>query len=51
MMAVEGTLIALALPVLFWPGGATFALGLERAVLHGYANMDVLIAWARRPPG
>ena len=36
-------LIALALPVLFWVGRRTYSSGV-RAALHGYANMDTLIA-------
>ncbi len=36
-------LILLALPVLFWVGRRTYSSGLK-AVLHGYANMDTLIA-------
>jgi Cu+-exporting ATPase len=43
MMAVEVTLMALALPVLVWPGGATFRSAWN-ALRHGHANMDVLIA-------
>ena len=36
-------MILLALPVLFWVGRRTYRSGLA-AVLHGYANMDTLIA-------
>ena len=36
-------MIALALPVLFWVGRKTYTSGV-RAALHGYANMDTLIA-------
>jgi len=36
-------MILLALPVLFWVGRRTYRSGLT-AVLHGYANMDTLIA-------
>ncbi len=36
-------MIVLALPVLFWVGRKTYRSGLT-AVLHGYANMDTLIA-------
>jgi Cu+-exporting ATPase len=36
-------MIVLALPVLFWVGRRTYRSGLT-AVLHGYANMDTLIA-------
>ena len=36
-------MIVLALPVLFWVGRRTYRSGLA-AVLHGYANMDTLIA-------
>ncbi len=35
--------VLLALPVLFWVGRKTYRSGLT-AVLHGYANMDTLIA-------
>lgn len=54
MAAVEMALIALALPVLLWPGYATFRSAWN-AVRHGNANMDVLIAmgtaasWASGP--
>ncbi len=36
-------MIVLSLPVLFWVGRRTYRSGLT-AVLHGYANMDTLIA-------
>ena len=36
-------MIVLALPVLFWIGRRTYSSGV-RAALHGYANMDTLIA-------
>ena len=36
-------MIVLALPVLFWIGRKTYSSGV-RAALHGYANMDTLIA-------
>jgi Cu+-exporting ATPase len=36
-------MVLLALPVLFWVGRRTYRSGLT-AVLHGYANMDTLIA-------
>lgn len=42
-VAFEIALIALALPVLLWPGYATFRSAWN-AVRHGNANMDVLIA-------
>jgi len=37
------SMIVLSLPVLFWVGRRTYSSGF-RAVLHGYANMDTLIA-------
>ncbi len=43
MMAVEIALMALALPVLLWPGLPTLRSAWN-AVTHGNANMDVLIA-------
>ena len=43
MMAVEVALMALALPVLAWPGRPTFRSAWS-SVTHGSANMDVLIA-------
>ena len=43
MMAIEITLMVLALPVLVWPGGGTFRSAWN-SVTHGSANMDVLIA-------
>jgi P-type Cu+ transporter len=43
MMAVEIALMALALPVLIWPGRATFRSAWN-SVTHGSANMDALIA-------
>lgn len=43
MMAVEVALIALALPVLAWPGAATYRSAWS-SVTHGSANMDVLIS-------
>jgi len=43
MVALEVGLSLLALPVLVWPGGATFRSAFK-AVTHGGANMDVLIA-------
>jgi Cu+-exporting ATPase len=43
MMAVDIALFALALPVLVWPGWATFRSAWTSAT-HGGANMDVLIA-------
>ncbi|MBM3188972.1 MAG: copper-translocating P-type ATPase [Chloroflexi bacterium] len=43
MMAVEIALIALALPVLAWPGRETFRSAWN-SLTHGSANMDVLIA-------
>jgi len=43
MMAVEIALIVLALPVLVWPGGATYRSAWN-SLTHGSANMDVLIA-------
>ena len=54
MAAAEIATIALALPVLLWPGYATFRSAWN-AVRHGHANMDVLIAmgtaasWASGP--
>ncbi|MGI6376662.1 MAG: heavy metal translocating P-type ATPase [Anaerolineae bacterium] len=43
MTAIEVALSLLALPVLVWPGGATFRSALK-SITHGGANMDVLIA-------
>ena len=43
MLAMEIALMALALPVLVWPGGSTF-VSAWKSVTHGSANMDVLIA-------
>jgi Cu+-exporting ATPase len=43
MMTMELVLMALALPVLLWPGFPTFRSAWN-AVTHGNANMDVLIA-------
>ncbi len=43
MAAIEIALSALALPVLVWPGRATFSSAWKSAT-HGGANMDVLIA-------
>jgi Cu+-exporting ATPase len=43
MMAVEMIIAVLALPVLAWPGYATFRSAWNSAT-HGSANMDVLIA-------
>ncbi|NLD42723.1 MAG: heavy metal translocating P-type ATPase, partial [Chloroflexi bacterium] len=43
MMAVEVALMALALPVLIWPGAPTFRSAWN-SLTHGSANMDVLIA-------
>ena len=43
MMAVEVLVIALALAVLAWPGGATYRSAWN-SLTHGSANMDVLIA-------
>jgi Cu+-exporting ATPase len=43
MMAVEWAMILLSLPVLVWPGYATFRSAWNSAT-HGSANMDVLIA-------
>jgi len=43
MMAIEIAMIALALPVLVWPGYATFRSAWS-SMTHGSANMDVLIA-------
>jgi len=42
-VALELTLIALALPVLLWPGRLTYSAA-WRSLIHGNANMDVLIA-------
>jgi Cu+-exporting ATPase len=43
MMAVEWFIIVAALPVLIWPGRATFRSAWS-SLTHGSANMDVLIA-------
>ncbi|MHB1294903.1 MAG: heavy metal translocating P-type ATPase [Anaerolineae bacterium] len=43
MMAIEIALMALSLPVLVWPGRATFRSAWS-SLTHGSANMDVLIA-------
>ena len=43
MVAVEVALMLLALPVLLWPGRATFRSAWS-SLTHGSANMDVLIA-------
>ena len=43
MVVVEVALMALALPVLVWPGRPTFRSAWS-SVTHGSANMDVLIA-------
>ena len=43
MMAINIALMVLALPVLVWPGRATFRSGWS-SVVHGSANMDALIA-------
>ena len=43
MMAVEVMLMVLALPVLIWPGRATYRSAWS-SLTHGSANMDVLIA-------
>jgi len=43
MMAVEVAIIVLALPVLVWPGAATYRSAWN-SVTHGSANMDVLIS-------
>ena len=43
MMAINIALMVLALPVLIWPGRATFRSGWS-SVVHGSANMDALIA-------
>ncbi|HHX44391.1 MAG TPA: heavy metal translocating P-type ATPase [Chloroflexi bacterium] len=42
MLAIEIALMALALPVLVWPGRPTFRSAWS-SVTHGSANMDVLI--------
>ncbi len=43
MMAIEVALMALALPVLIWPGAPTLRSAWN-SLTHGSANMDVLIA-------
>ncbi len=43
VMAIEVALMALALPVLIWPGAPTFRSAWN-SLTHGSANMDVLIA-------
>jgi P-type Cu+ transporter len=43
MMVIEIVIMALALPVLIWPGWATFRSAWS-SVTHGSANMDALIA-------